>query len=578
MGFLARAREFYVIARERFREFTRRLAEWNDPALFVTVASEKVLAPVFRRLDEPDQARSPVHGMLFAIKDNIDWHPLPTTVGCPDFAYRPGRSAAVVERLLQAGAVPVGKTNLDQFATGLVGTRSPYGTPRNAVRPGLLPGGSSSGSASAVAAGLVDFALGTDTAGSGRVPAAFQGIVGYKPSLGLVSTRGVFPACQSLDCVSVLARTTSLAREVGQVLQGFDPEDPYSRARGATRTALPTQPTAGVPLPTQRVFAEDPGYGEAYERSLVEWTRRGVRLLELDLSCLLEAAGLLYAGPWVAERLAAVGDFFTTHRGSIHPVTRRVLETGESHTARDTFEALHCLEALRRLAAQLFTRCDFLLLPTAPALPTVEEALADPLGVNSILGTWTNFLNLLDMAALALPGAPCADGRPFGVSVVGPAGSDAALFEAGRRYEGAELGTVRTGPTLLAVAGAHLRGLPLNHQLTERGARFLAEVRTAPRYRLYAFADGPIRKPGMVRSEEGGIRVPLEIWDLPEAAFGGFLAAIAHPLCLGKVELEDGSFVTGFLMEASAIPRCLEITQHGGWKAYLKSLSGGSAG
>jgi len=563
---------------ERFHEFTRLLAEWNDPALFITVATEEILATVFRRLDEPGQAKSPLHGMHFAIKDNIDWHPLPTTVGCPDFAYRPSRSATVIEKLLQAGAVPVGKTNLDQFATGLVGTRSPYGTPRNALHPGLLPGGSSSGSASAVAAGLVDFALGTDTAGSGRVPAAFQGLVGYKPSLGLASTRGIFPACQSLDCVSVFARTTRLAREVAGVIAGFDPGDPYSRARAAVRTALPARPTAGVPLPAQRVFTEDPGYGEAYGRSLAEWARRGVEILELDLSCLVEAAGLLYGGPWVAERLAAVGDFWTTHRGSIHPVTRQVLETGEGLTARQTFEALHRLEVLRRRAAEIWTRCDFLLLPTAPALPTVEQALADPLRVNSLLGTWTNFLNLLDMAALALPGAACADGRPFGVSVVGPAGSDPALFEAGLLYESGGLGPPGRGPTLLAVAGAHLRGLPLNHQLVERGARFVAEVHTAPAYRLYAFTDGTVQKPGMVRTMEGGIRVPLELWDLPEAAWGSFLAAIPHPLGLGKVELEDGSWVTGFLMEASAIPRCAEISQHGGWKDYLRILRGGSIG
>jgi allophanate hydrolase len=567
---------------DRFRAFTRRLAEWNDPALFISLASEAQLAPVFERLQRLEALgpeRLPLHGLLFAVKDNIDWEPLPTTVGCPAFAYRPERSATVVERLIAAGAIPVGKTNLDQFATGLVGTRSPYGTPRNAVAPELIPGGSSSGSASAVAAGLVDFALGTDTAGSGRVPAAFQNLVGYKPTRGLVSTRGVFPACRTLDCVSVFARTTALARAVGGIMAGFDPEDPFSQARGPTRTALPDRPVLGIPLPAQRVFA-DAGYGEAYAQALHAWRERGAELVELDLSPLLEAAQLLYGGPWVAERLAAVGAFWKASADALHPVTRQVLATGEALTAQQGFEALHRLESLRREAAALWSRCDLLVLPTTPTVPTLAQALSDPLGVNSLLGTWTNFLNLLDAAALALPGPACADGRPFGQSLVGPAGSDALLFEAGALGERApgERASSRRAPrggsTLLAVAGAHLRGLPLNPQLVERGARFVAEVHSAAAYRLYTFTDGSIRKPGMVRAAEGGIRVPLELWDLPEAAWGSFMALIPHPLGLGRVELEDGAWVTGFLMEASAIPRCVDITQHGGWKAYLEALAG----
>jgi allophanate hydrolase len=565
---------------ERFRAFTRRLAEWNDPALFVSVAGEDALGSVFRRLEELGPARLPLFGLLFAIKDNIDWEPLPTTVGCPEFAYHPARTATVVQRLVEAGAVPVGKTNLDQFATGLVGTRSPYGIPRNARDPALIPGGSSSGSASAVAAGLVDFALGTDTAGSGRVPAALQDLVGYKPTRGLVSTRGVFPACRSLDCVSVFARTTGLARAVAEVVAGFDPEDPYSRVPGPVRTALPDRPVAGVPLPAQRDFADDPPLGEAYERALTRWRALGVELVELDLSCLLAAATLLYGGPWVAERLAAVGDFWRTRRSAVHPVTRQVLATGEAISAQQAFEAFHRLEALRREAAALWSQCDFLVLPTTPTAPTVERALADPLEVNSTLGTWTNFLNLLDGAAIAFPGPACADGRPFGLSVVGPAGSDALLFEAAALHErGSRDGRLRGGrSTLLAVAGAHLRGLPLNPQLVERGARFVAEARSAPAYRLYTFTDGGVRKPGMVRAAEGGIGVPLELWELPEAAWGSFLSLIPHPLGLGKVELDDGVWVTGFLMEASAIARCVEITAHGGWRAYLRSLEEAAKG
>jgi len=446
-----------VKPRERFRDFTRRLAAWNDPALFIRVATEDLLEPVFQRLEALGPGRLPLYGLLFAIKDNIDWQPLPTTVGCPDFAYLPARSATVVQRLLEAGAIPVGKTNLDQFATGLVGTRSPYGVPRNAVDPQLIPGGSSSGSASAVAAGLVDFALGTDTAGSGRIPAAFQNLFGYKPTRGLVSTRGVFPACRSLDCVSLFARTSELTRQLAQVVRAFDPEDPYSQERPLSRTTLPARPVAGVPLPSQRIFDGDPGYAQAYERVLQEWQQRGAELVELDLSCLLEAAQLLYGGPWVAERLAAVGDFWNTRRDSFHPVTRQVLASGECHSAKQTFEAFHRLEVLRRQASALWPRCDFLVLPTAPTAPTLQRVLEEPLEVNTLLGTWTNFVNLLDLAALALPGPPAPDGRPFGFSLVAPAATDEALFEAASFYEAgsAPRSTRLPGRTVLAVAGAH---------------------------------------------------------------------------------------------------------------------------
>jgi len=565
---------------ERFREFSRRLSEWNDPALFISLATEEILGPILRRLERQGPGQLPLHGLLFAIKDNLDWEPLPTTVACPDFAYRPTRSAAAVQRLIDAGAVPVGKANLDQFATGLVGTRTPYGIPRNAVDPALIPGGSSGGSASAVAAGLVDFSLGSDTAGSGRLPALLQRLVGYKPSCGLVSTRGLFPACRSLDCVTVFARTIELARQVGDMMSGYDPEDPFSRTRGPSRTELPDRPVVGVPLRSQRSLEEDPAFDGAYDRALSRWRSLGVEVLELDLSCLLAAAKLLYGGPWVAERLAAVGDFWRTHPGSFHPVTRQVLATGERISARETFEALERLEGLRRQASVIWDRCDLLVLPTAPTAPTLARALEDPIRVNSHLGTWTNFVNLLDCAAIAIPAASCDDGRPFGISLVGPAGSDQALFQAGELYQnGADRPSrARRGCTVLAIAGAHLRGQPLNPQLLERGARFLAEARTAPAYRLYTFTDGPTPKPGMVRSAEGGIRVPLELWDLPESGWGSFLAAVPQPLGLGKVELEDGSWVTGFLMEASAIPRCEEITGHGGWRAYLASRSMAGSG
>lgn len=560
--------------RTLWKEFLRRLAAWDDPALFLSLAGEADLEGIFRRLAEPGARKLPLFGIPFAVKDNIDWDALPTTAGCPAFRHRPTRSAAAVERLLAAGAFPVGKTNLDQFATGLVGTRSPYGVPRNALNPGWIPGGSSSGSASAVAAGLVAFSLGTDTAGSGRVPAAFQGLVGYKPTRGLVSTRGVVPACRTLDCVSVFAGTVEEARRIGGVLEGFDGEDPYSRQVPASRTTRPRRPVVGVPRDDQREFFGAPSYAAAFEASLKTLAARGAEVVALDLSALLEAGSLLYQGPWVAERLAAVQDLWSRDPEAFHPVTRKVLETAAGRSAVEAFQAGYSLENLRRRSQSLWPQLDALMLPTAPFLPTLAEVEADPLGVNTKLGTWTNFVNLLDLAALAVPAGLDASGRPFGVTFLGPAGSDQALFEMGLLWETPGNAPPRTlGRTILAVAGAHMRGLPLNGQLTSRGARFIEETFTAPSYRLFTFRDGALDKPGLVRSPQGGASLSLELWDLPEAAWGGFQALIPHPLGLSQIELATGEWVTGFVMEASHIPRCTEITLHGSWRTYLSGVS-----
>lgn len=559
--------------RQVFAEFQRRLKAWNDPALFLSVADEGLLEPLLAALDAGDPSRLPLYGVPFAIKDNLDWDKLPTTAACPEFAYQPAQSATVVQRLIAAGAIPVGKTNLDQFATGLVGTRSPYGTPRNALDPRWIPGGSSAGSASAVAAGLVAFSLGTDTAGSGRVPAAFQELVGYKPTKGLLSTTGLVPACRTLDCVTVFAHSVAEARAVGAVAAAFDPSDPYSRKVPLTRTTLAAQTTIGVPRLDQRNFFGDEAYARAYQAALDRWSALGARVVEIDAAPLQEAAKLLYEGPWVAERFLAVASLWD-QPGALHPVTRKVVGTAEGRTAADAFAAAYRLEALRRQSLPVWNQVDFLVLPTTVTLPTLEQEAAEPVALNARLGTWTNSFNLLDLAGLAVPADRTDDGRPFGLTLAAPAGSDALLFQAGLGWEARDQAPPpRTlGSTVLAVAGAHLRGLPLNPQLTDRGARFLEEQRSAPRYKLFAFTDGRLEKPGMVRAAEG-ISVPLELWDLPEEGWASFLALIPHPLGLGKVELADGRWVTGFLMEASHQDQSRDIAAFGGWRAYVASRS-----
>jgi allophanate hydrolase len=569
---LARAYDAGLTPRQVFAEFQRRLDAWDDPALFLSVADEATLEPLFARLDAADRSKLPLYGVPFAVKDNIDWDGLPTTAGCAAFSYRPTRSATAVEKLIVAGAFPVGKTNLDQFATGLVGTRSFAGVPRNALNKQWIPGGSSSGSASSVAAQLVAFSLGTDTAGSGRVPAAFQELVGYKPTRGLVSTRGVVPACRTLDCVTVFAHTVDEASTVGAIMAGFDPEDAYSRPVALTRTTLGTVPRVGVPRPDQRNFFGDTAYADAYEKALAPWNLKGAQVVELDLSGVLEAARLLYEGPWVAERRWALESVWKTPE-VLHPITRQVVGTAEGRTAVEAFAAQYRLDELRRSTSSIWDQVDFLVLPTTVTLPTLEQEAAEPVALNSRLGTWTNAFNLLDWAGYAVPAGRTTDGRPFGITVAAPAGSDRLLADAARWWEQklAVRGPRVWGPTVLAVAGAHLRGLPLNGQLVERRARFLQEATSAPVYGLYAFQDGPIAKPGMVRQAQGGVSVPLELWDLPEDGWASFLALIPAPLGLGKVQLDDGSWVTGFLMEATHVARSTDIGAFGGWKAYLAS-------
>ena len=524
----------------------------------------------------------PLLGRTFAIKDNIDFAGVPTTAGCPAFAYTPDRSAMAVGRLVVAGAIPVGKTNLDQFATGLNGTRSPYGVPPNAIDPALVPGGSSSGSAVAVAAGLVDFALGTDTAGSGRVPAAFNNIVGLKPTRGLVSARGVVPACRSLDCVSVFAPTVAGALDVLHAMAGFDPADAFSRR--ATPVALPPQFRFGVPDRTTLAACDDETHA-LFEAAADRLQACGGTPASIDLSPFQAAGALLYAGPWVAERFAAVRAFASASPNSIHPVVREVILGARAYSAADAWDGHYRLAELVRAAEAEWARMDVMLLPTAPFVPTVAAMLADPLRLNAGLGTYTNFVNLMDLAAIAVPAGFNAAGAPFGVTLVGPAFSDAALAAIAdrlhRNWADATLGAtgrplastpaVRPAPDgllRLAVVGAHLSGQPLNWQLTERGGRLLRTARTAPGYRLYALPGTAPRKPGLVRGDGAG-GIELEIWALPPAGFGAVVAEIPPPLGIGTIALADGTAVQGFLCEAHGVHGAEDITHLGGWRAYV---------
>ncbi len=576
----------------------------RDPAVWIHREPPERLRARAREL-AVRPADLPLLGVPFAVKDNIDVAGLPTTAGCPDFAYVAEATAPVVARLLEAGAILVGKTNLDQFATGLVGTRTPYGACASVFDPKHISGGSSSGSAVAVAAGLVAFALGTDTAGSGRVPAAFNELVGLKPTRGLLSTAGVVPACRSLDCVSILARDSADAAAVLAVAAGYDPGDPYSRRAlvppspvrpSPVRPSPPPSPSPagrpapllppaarhttvlGVPTASGLRFFGDKAAQRAWEHAAARVAALADRVVEVDLTFFDEAAALLYGGPWVAERHAAVGPFLEREDVVADPTVRAVIIAGADFTAAQAFAAQHRLATLRRHAEEVFAGIDALVTPTAPTFPTHAEIAAEPLAANARLGTYTNFVNLLDLAAIAVPAGRRDDGLPFGVTFVGPAFTDSALLALAAVWEGGPPEDVAQGPTAegvpgpgeldLAVAGAHLSGLERNGELVELGARLVRATRTAPRYRLFDLADGTGR-PGLVRDGEGGgTAVEVEVWRLDHVAAGAFLAGVAAPLAIGSVELEDGTTTHGFLCEAHATAGAPEATAHGGWRAY----------
>ncbi|MDB5804296.1 MAG: allophanate hydrolase [Betaproteobacteria bacterium] len=530
----------------------------------------------------------PLYGVPFAIKDNIDYAGMHTTAACKEFAFMPVESAAVVQRLVDAGAILVGKTNLDQFATGLVGTRSPYGAVKNSFKPEYISGGSSSGSASVVARGLVSFALGTDTAGSGRIPAGFNNIVGIKPTVGRLSARGMLPACRSLDCVSIFALTAADGAQVLAAASGFDPGDTYSRHPAAGAATLGAAPRLGIPA--QLEFFGDAEQQRVFEQAVERAQRMGAVISSIDLSPFLATAALLYDGPWVAERYAAIETVMRERPEIVHPVVREVIAGATAYSAVDAFKAYYRREELRRMTAPVWKDIDALLVPSAPTIYTIKEVNDDPVVKNSHLGTYTNFVNLLDLCAIAVPAAMRNDGLPFGITLIAPAWYDEALVGFADRWQhdtglplgatGLELPAQDTsalappapGHARIAVVGAHLRGLPLNHQLTTRGARFAGEALSAPAYRLYALPGTVPPKPGMLRAD-GGASIALELWDVPLESFGAFVAEVPPPLAIGSVQLQDGAWVKGFVCEGIAAAGATDISSFGGWRAYLASLA-----
>lgn len=572
-------------------EFLRRLAAAQDPGIFIHLASVEELAAAADALGDFDPQTKALWGLPCAVKDNIDVAGMPTTAGAPAFAFTAEADATAVARLKAAGAIIVGKSNLDQFATGLVGVRTPYPVPRNAIDPEIVPGGSSSGSAVAVAGGLVTFALGTDTAGSGRVPAALNNIVGLKPSLGVLSSNGMLPACRTLDTISVFALTVDDAYAAFRAMAAHDPEDAYSRPTPNLQpTPKPSRFKVGAPDDASRIFFGDDAQRQSFEDALSRLEALGGEITPIDFAPFYEVAKLLYEGPWVAERYAALREVIETRPEILHPTTRAIVEGAGEFSAADAFDGVYRLAELRRAAAPALASVDFLCAPSIPTFYSVDDLDADPFGPNARLGTYTNFVNLLDLAGLAVPTGPRIDGRPGGVTLLAPWGDDALLASIGSALHQAAAPTMgATGCPLpqpapeiapevdgneiaVALVGAHMQGLPLNHEVAGRGGRFLRSAYTSDEYRLYSLAGGPPKRPGMLRAEDGA-QIALEVWAMPRAAFGDFMAGIPQPLGIGTVNLADGGQVKGFLCEPAGLAGAEDITEFGGWRAYLESLT-----
>jgi allophanate hydrolase len=542
----------------------------------------------------------PLFGLPFAVKDNIDVAGLPTTLACPALEHVPSESNPVVERLIRAGAIVIGKSNMDQLAMGLVGVRSPYGVPVNPFDARMIPGGSSSGSAVAVATGQVSFALATDTAGSGRVPAGFNNVVGLKPTRGALSTRGVAPACRSIDCVTVLALTVADACAVAEVGKGWDECDPFSRPDAGD---LAFAPSAGVrsrrlAIPGALEFFGDRLAEATFRAALDRLTGMGCTLVEIDFSPFLQAGELLYGGPWVAERLVAGGALLAERPDELLPVIRAILAEAGGYDAEATFAGMYQLAALRQAVRRVWNAADALVVPTSPTIYRIDQVVADPRSLNGNLGIYTTFGNLLDLAAIAVPAGFRQDGLPAGITFLGPAGSDArlaALAAEHHRRLGGRLGATpyevpaeseapplpaRSERLKLAVVGAHLSGQPLNPQLTGAGGTLARAAKTASHYRLYALPGTTPPKPGLLRTAHEGRAIDLEVWELDPAEFGRFVGRVQAPLCIGSIELEDGTWVHGFLCEAHAVASAEDISEWGGWRAYClyrEALDGGNA-
>jgi allophanate hydrolase len=562
-------------------ELLRRIAAYPDKAVFISLVPQAEILAAAQALDISNIEKLPLFGIPFVVKDNIDVLGMPTTAACPEFSYMPAQDATVISKLREAGAILLGKTNLDQFATGLNGTRSPYGAPRSVFNANYISGGSSSGSAVAVGAGLAVFSLGTDTAGSGRVPAAFNNIIGLKPSIGRISAHGVVPACKSLDCVAIFTNSAADAMEVLRIAEGFDAADAYSRP--VRDTTLRATPRVGILKPKDRDFFGDEAAASLYAKAVAQAHSLGWELVEIDYAPFREIAETLYGGAFVAERLAAIRPFFELHENALNPVVRGIIGGAQKFSAADAFADMYRVQALRQRAMAVLDTCDTLLLPTAPTIFTVAEMLEEPVARNSTLGLYTNFVNLLDLAAVALPAGFRPDGLPFGVTLIGPAFSEpslAAYASALHDALGAGAGKSKTpiqtplpppvaDEITVVVAGAHLSGMVLNHELCALDARLVAATKTAPEYKLFALATTP-PKPGLVRAPGFmGDGIAVEVWALTPENFGRFVARLPEPMGIGKVVLADGTICPGFLCETYVLEGAKDITAYGGWRAYL---------
>lgn len=571
-----------------------RIARCGEVGVWISRVADSAVLKRARDLDERFTRQTisdwPLYGVPFAIKDNIDVAAMLTTAACPAFSYVASDTAAVVRRLLDAGALLIGKTNMDQFATGLVGTRSPYGIPQNPFNAGYIPGGSSSGSAVAVATGMVSFALGTDTAGSGRVPAAFNNIIGLKPTRGLISTYGVLPAARSLDCVSIFSLTANDAARVLKVVEGFDAQDTYSRKRPLVLSKFDFSRQAqfrfAIPGREDLKFFGNQEAARLFQATVDKLLEIGGKKVTLDFGPFLKAAQLLYDGPWLAERYLAIQDFVGDQPQKMYPVTLEIIQKGKNLSAREMFSAMYRLQGYKQQAELSMDEVDILVTPTAGTIYRIQEVQADPIKLNSDLGYYTNFMNLLDMSAVAVPAGFQGDGLPFGVTLCGPAFAEEALLALADKLQRATnlpLGAtpwrlpqadtrpgMPTGYVRVAVCGAHMSGLPLNSQLTDRGGFLLQKTRTAPLYGFYVLPGEGIKRPGLVRQASGG-NIELEIWALPAQAFGSFVAGIPPPLGIGTLVTETDDNVQGFLCEAYAVKSAVDITELGSWRVFLQT-------
>jgi allophanate hydrolase len=578
---------------DTIEEVLKRVKNYPDKAVWISRAERAQLVARAEQLMAIDNGLEslPLYGIPFAVKDNIDCLGFETTAGCPTFAYTPEKNATAVAKLLAAGAILIGKTNLDQFATGLVGTRSPYGAPRCVFNNEYVSGGSSSGSGVAVGAGLVSFSLGTDTAGSGRVPAAFNNIVGVKPTKGLVSNNGLVPACRSVDCITVFAASCGEADLVRKTMQGFDLQDPFSRKMASNPLEI-NRFHFGILPQQQREFFDDKEAAKLYAESITKLEQLGGTAVEIDYRPFQECAALLYNGPWVAERTAAIKDFFLANPDALDPTVRTIVEGGLNYSAVDAFNGHYKLRELEKVCDKQWEGFDLMLLPTSPTIYKVKEMATDPIGLNSRFGTYTNFVNLLDYSAVAVPaGIRPNSGLPFGVTLIARAFCDDALAVLADRLHrsASELkiggtnvalskdsqmeATAAMTPIQLAVVGAHLSGQPLNHQLTRRGAKLLQTTKTAADYRLYALNGTKPAKPGLIRDPDyQGQGLEVEIWQLSAKAFGEFTCEVPTPLGIGSLTLADGRTVKGFICEPCGIEDAEEITTFGSWRNYLAIL------